>query len=102
MPLVRPIRGISLTLRVHYICTWSQIQGQVAVMNDDELIAHYIELNPHHPGLDEARLKNRGVAVWALIGYLHGGAEGSIARVAVDYDLPREAVEAAIAYYRRY
>ena len=70
-------------------------------MSDDERIAQYIELNPHKPGLANARLKEYGVAVWALIGYLHA-AKGDIARVATDYRLPREAVEAALAYYRKH
>lgn len=70
-------------------------------MHEDELIAKYIELNPQRPGLAEARLVDYGVAVWALIGYLQA-ASGDIDRVAADYDVPREAVEAAIAYYQRH
>jgi len=70
-------------------------------MGDDDLIARYIEPNPHRPGLDEARLVGWGVAVWALVGYLTA-VGGDIAQVAEDYDLPREAVEAALAYYRRH
>ena len=70
-------------------------------MNDEQLITQYIELNPHRPGLSEARLKDYGVAVWALIGYLQA-AHGDHARVAADYDVPQEAVEAAIAYYERH
>lgn len=62
------------------------------------LIERYIEQNPHRPGLDEARLIGYGVAVWALIGYL-SGASGDVARVAEDYNIPLEAVQAAIAYY---
>jgi len=62
------------------------------------LIEQYIEQNPHRPGLDEARLIGYGVAIWALVGYL-SGAQGDILRVADDYDIPVEAVEAAIAYY---
>ena len=70
-------------------------------MNDEALITQYIELNPHRPGLDEARLKNYGVAVWALIGYLPA-VGNDVSQVAHDYDVPVEAVEAAIAYYRRH
>lgn len=65
------------------------------------LIEHYIEQNPHRPGLDEARLIGYGVAVWALVGYL-SGASGDVQRVADDYDIPVEAVEAAIAYYHEH
>ncbi len=38
----------------------------------DALITEYIELNPDRPGLDQARLKESAVAIWALIGYLRG------------------------------
>ena len=69
-------------------------------MNDDELITRYIELNPQRPGIDRARLKDYGVSVWALIGYLKQATGGDIARVAADYDVPIEAVEAALAYYQ--
>lgn len=41
------------------------------------------------------------MAVWALVGYLRG-AQGDILRVADDYDIPVEAVEAAIAYYHEH
>ncbi|MDQ6832954.1 MAG: hypothetical protein M3008_06110, partial [Chloroflexota bacterium] len=42
-----------------------------------------------------------GVAVWALIGYL-SRASGDVQRVAEDYDIPVEAVEAVIAYYNEH
>ena len=67
----------------------------------DALITKYIELNPDRPGLDQARLKESAVAIWALIGYLRG-ADGDIDRVAADYEVPREAVQAAIAYYEQH
>ena len=66
---------------------------------DADLIRQYLEFNPHKPGLDEVWFKDEGVPVWALIGYLQA-AEGDIDRVAKDYEVPREAVEAAIAFYR--
>jgi uncharacterized protein (DUF433 family) len=67
----------------------------------DGLIARYIEENPAKPGPADARLIGYGVPVWALIGYLP--AVGHRARnVAADYDLPPEAVEAALAYYKRH
>lgn len=70
-------------------------------MHEDALIEHYIEPNPNRPGLDEVRLKDSGVAVWALIGYFQTpGAD--LERVAADYEVPVAAVEAAAAYYRRY
>ena len=39
--------------------------------------------------------------MWALIGYLRM-VDGDINRVAEDYRIPPEAVEAALAYYDRY
>jgi uncharacterized protein (DUF433 family) len=70
-------------------------------MGHDDLIARYIEENPAKPGLADARLIGYAVPVWALIGYLP--AVGHRAdKVAEDYDLPVEAVEAALAYYRQH
>ncbi len=70
-------------------------------MSDAVNIAEYIQLNPHVPGIAEARLKGYGVAVWALIGHLPA-VKGDLAALAGDYGVPLEAVEAAVAYYRRY
>jgi uncharacterized protein (DUF433 family) len=36
--------------------------------------------------------------VWALVGYWQM-VDGDIGQVAADYEIPREAVEAALAYY---
>ncbi len=66
-------------------------------MNTDALIQQYLELNPYRDGLDEVRLKDYGVAVWVLIGYLQTLA-ADIERVAADYAVPLEAVQAAYAY----
>jgi uncharacterized protein (DUF433 family) len=70
-------------------------------MDEQALIAQYVEPNPHRPGSAEARLRGYGVSVWALVGYLEA-VHGDVARVAADYDLPCEAVDAALAYYRRH
>lgn len=67
----------------------------------DALVAAYIEQNPNHLGKDEARLKNYGVSVWAIIGYWKA-SNGDISGTAAGYDVPIEAVEAAVAYYERY
>ena len=69
-------------------------------MEPEALIERYVEPNPHHPGPADVRLREYCVPVWALIGYWKA-AEGDVERVAADYRLPREAVEAAIAYYKR-
>jgi uncharacterized protein (DUF433 family) len=69
--------------------------------DDDALITKSIELNPDKPGLDQARLKEYGVAVWALVAYCRA-ANGDLDQVVQDYEIPREQVEAALAYYRRH
>jgi uncharacterized protein (DUF433 family) len=68
---------------------------------DEDLIARYIVPHPTKTGVDQAVLAGYNVSVWALVGYLRG-TDGTIERVATDYDLPIEAVEAAMAYYRRH
>lgn len=70
-------------------------------MSDDERIRQYLEPNPYRHGLADVAVKGAGVPVWALIGYLQA-AKGDVARVAKDYALPPEAVEAAITFYRRH
>jgi uncharacterized protein (DUF433 family) len=71
-------------------------------MTDDDLIECYIVPDPNKSSKAEARVKDRWVSVWALIGYLQGGANGDPGVVADDYDISREAMEAALAYYRRH
>jgi uncharacterized protein (DUF433 family) len=71
-------------------------------MTEDELIACYIVPDPQKASKAEARVKDRWVSVWALIGYLQGGANGDVDEVAGAYDISREAMEAALAYYRRH
>lgn len=68
-------------------------------MTENDLIDKYIGPNPYRPGVSESRVKAYGVPVWALVGHLEA-VHGDITRVASDYRLPREAVEAALAYYR--
>ena len=64
----------------------------------ESLIAKHIEENPYYPGPADVRLRDACVPVWALILYWRA-AEGDTARVAADYEVPVEAVEAAVAYY---
>jgi uncharacterized protein (DUF433 family) len=67
----------------------------------DALIEQWIEPDPYRPGPANARLKKYAVHVWALIGYLPA-VDNDIAVAAQDYDVPTEAVEAALAYYARH
>lgn len=59
------------------------------------------EPDPMRPGFGEYRLKDRGVPIWAIIGSLTEDAD-NVDDVAEAYGLPREAVEAALAFYRRH
>ena len=72
-------------------------------LNEQQLIKRYIDPNwDRYPGgRADARLSDTGVPVWALVGHLRA-VGNAIDRVATDYELPREAVEAALAYYRRH
>lgn len=66
-----------------------------------DLSSEYIELNPDSPSPADARLRTYGISVWAIIGYLEA-VHDDLARVAADYDIPLDAVRAALAYYRRH
>jgi uncharacterized protein (DUF433 family) len=67
----------------------------------DALIAQYVEVNPRWPALEDAQVVGAGVSVWALIAHYRAvGADK--ARVAAAYDLPEQAVEAAVQYYQRH
>ena len=60
-------------------------------------LERWIEPNPFAPGPQEAQLVEYGIPVWALIAHLR--VAGHPLRVAEDYEVPMEAVEAALAYY---
>jgi len=69
-------------------------------LTDDKLIERYIEFIPARPGWHRASLRDFGVEVWALVAY-YQGADGDIELIAHDYDIPVDAVRAALAYYAR-
>jgi uncharacterized protein (DUF433 family) len=67
--------------------------------------------DPHRPGPARARLLVEQIPVWAIVG--HVGAvtrttdpvaitDEVIARVAADFDIRREAVQAALLYYQEH
>lgn len=70
-------------------------------VTEDELIQAFIELDPSLVGVEEARVAKDGVPVWALVAHAQATGGGSD-QVSKDYDLPIQAVEAALAYYRRH
>ena len=78
------------------------VEQQAAQREDQALIERHIAPDPAGRGAAYARLKGYGTPVWALIGYLGGGAKGDVERAATDYEVPPEAVRAALAYYRRH
>ncbi len=67
----------------------------------DKLIAEYIEPNPYKSGLDQARIVGAGVSVWAFISNLQA-VNDDLTQAAKDYDVSREAAEAALHYYQRH
>jgi uncharacterized protein (DUF433 family) len=64
------------------------------------LLKGYIHIDPTAPGVDQARVIPADVPVWVIVAQLEG-ADGDVSQVAEDYELPREAVEAAMIFYRR-
>ncbi|MBI2940951.1 MAG: DUF433 domain-containing protein [Chloroflexi bacterium] len=75
--------------------------GDSEETDSEQLIARHIEQNPSRPGPGNARVVSYGVPVWALVAHLDA-VDGSVDRVADDYELPREVVLAALNYYRRH
>ena len=68
--------------------------------DDDRLIAERIDPEwERYGGRADARTRE-GVPVWALVAQLRANGDDPD-QLARDYDLPRETVEAALAYYRR-
>jgi uncharacterized protein (DUF433 family) len=70
-------------------------------MTPTDPIARYVEQDSRDPSPATARVPEPGVEVWALIAQLPAMG-GDVARLAAAYGLPREAVDAALAYYRRH
>jgi uncharacterized protein (DUF433 family) len=70
-------------------------------MKPSKLIEKYIEEDPHMPGIASARIAGTGVRVAILISYLRG-VDWDADTAASAYVIPRNAVEAAHAYYHRH
>jgi uncharacterized protein (DUF433 family) len=67
-----------------------------------DLIEKYIEPDPNHAGSYDARLTPYGVSVWTIVNRLETVNGGDVDEAAADYDVPCEAIEAALAYYERH
>lgn len=74
---------------------------RVAKANDDDLIDAYVDLPPHRPDPGDARLAAYGYPVWIVIDAL-AASDHDVARVARDYEMPEDAVRAAVAFYHRH
>jgi uncharacterized protein (DUF433 family) len=66
------------------------------------LIAKYIEPDPNHPGLYNAWLNPYGISVWVIVSRFETVNGGDLDLAAEEYAIPREAVEAALAYYEEH
>jgi uncharacterized protein (DUF433 family) len=67
-----------------------------------DLIARYIAPDPHKAGIYNAIIAPYGVSVWIIVARFETVNGGDIDEAAAEYDLPREAVEAALAYYEQH
>jgi uncharacterized protein (DUF433 family) len=68
---------------------------------EQALIDRWIVEDQYRPGIADARIRNHWQHVWALVGH----AKATVfdpERVAFDYDIPAEAVQAAFAFYARH
>lgn len=70
-------------------------------VGDAALIDAYIGVDPRRSDPGEARLATYGYPVWILVDALVA-TDQDVGRVARNYELPEEAVDAAVAYYRRH
>lgn len=73
----------------------------LAGVDQEQLIGDHVEDHPFRPGVEHAILKKHGYSVWILIDALQaaGGDPGQVAR---EYEIPLDAVIAAVAYYSRH
>ncbi len=83
-------------------------RGQRTAKIDARDLKRMIGPDKHRPGLARARLIAEQIPVWAIVGYVGAVAgttdpvaitDEAIAQVANDYDISREAVQAALLYY---
>jgi uncharacterized protein (DUF433 family) len=68
--------------------------------DDQDLIERFIELDPSG-GCVDARAIGYAVPVWVLVGYWPANGRDT-ELVAKDYELPREGVQAALAFFERH
>lgn len=64
-----------------------------------QLLDMHIEPHPHKGDPAEARLRETGAPVWAIIGHL-SAVSGDLNQVARDYEVDLDAVIAAVLFYQ--
>jgi uncharacterized protein (DUF433 family) len=70
-------------------------------VDEQRLIEKHVDLNyDRYGGRADARLKASGVLVWAIVAVL-ALYDGDLDAVAHHFELSRDELEAALAYYRR-
>ncbi len=70
-------------------------------LDEQELIERHVDMDAaRYGGRAEARLRESGVSIWAIVTYLDI-YDGDADQVARDFELSREEMAAALAYYRR-
>jgi uncharacterized protein (DUF433 family) len=73
-------------------------QDKSVLAEQETLITQHVEIPPDH-GPGDARLVEYGIDIWVLVVYFQHAAERDAATVAQAYQIPIEAVRAALAYY---
>jgi hypothetical protein len=72
------------------------------VHDEEQLISRFVDLETerYSGGRADARLKDSGVAIWAIVAFLKI-YDNDVARVADHFAISEVEAEAALAYYRR-
>jgi uncharacterized protein (DUF433 family) len=79
-----------------------RLEARPPTRREQALMERWIEPNPR--GSYRARVVGAGVPVYAIVGQLalhEGSVEEQLARVADSYQIPQEAAQAVLAYYRQ-
>lgn len=85
---------------VHQLTDMARFLDEEVVPNEADLIARYIGPKSGDEGRAYARLDATGPSVSAIIRSLMGNP--SVAATAATWNVPEDAVRAAIGFYRRY
>lgn len=73
---------------------------RVTPEEESDLIERYIDVGPSSHSENDAVLRDSGVPIWAIVGYMPA-VGGSLDQAAEDYEVPLDAVIASMYYYWR-